>query len=124
MISQKSGHPIIKDNTVLVDDTLILNEASLETGNIEYSGSVKISGDVKPNVRVEASGDIHVDGTVENADLISGNTVHVLKGVICTNAMENQEHQDDKLQSKLSWVFQEFRNDLKVGRRQFIKTKQ
>lgn len=116
LISRKSGHPIIKDNTVLVDDTLILSEASLETGNIEYSGSVKISGDVKPNVRVEASGDIHVDGTVENADLISGNTVHVLKGVICTNAMENQEHQGDNYTT-----FIKAQNDIYIKYCNFVK---
>ncbi len=96
LLSLKSGHPIVRDNTVIIDDTLVLEEASLETGNIEFQGSVKITGDVKPNVRVEASGDIHVEGLVENAELIAGNTVYVLSGVISNTISENETHQLDE----------------------------
>ena len=92
LLARKSGHPIVKENSVFIDDTLTLNQASLETGNVQFDGSVQITGDVKPNVRIEASGDIFVEGLVENAELISGNNIHVQSGVISNTTVDNEEH--------------------------------
>ena len=80
LVAARSGHPLLKPNSVLIDDTLTLDEASLDTGNINFKGSVHIKGDVKPNIKIQASGDIYVAGLVEErADFIGLNTYRLAR---------------------------------------------
>jgi len=93
LLASKKGHPIAKYNTVIIDDTLNIANASLESGNVHFDGSVQIKGDVLPNVLVEASGDIFVEGVVENATLIAGNNIVLQSGVVSSQLFEEQ-HRD------------------------------
>lgn len=90
-----TGHPIYEDNVIRIDETLSIDGASLETGNIRFDGSVQIKGDVKPNVVVEAKGDLFIEGLVENATLIAGNTITIKAGVISSRLYEDDEIPDD-----------------------------
>ncbi len=91
LLAAKSGHPILIPNSVIIDDTLTLDEASLETGNVEFDGSILIKGDVKPNIRIQASGDIFVGGLVENSQLIAGNNVTIESGIISTVTYDEKD---------------------------------
>ena len=77
-----SGHPVLEIQGARVDPTLALKQANLETGNINFEGSVLINGDVLPQVKISATGDIFVKGTVENANLEAGNSIIIGGGVI------------------------------------------
>jgi len=89
LVAAKKGHPIALDTGAHVDDTLTIKDADLKSGNIHFDGSVYVSGEVKPNVVIEANGDIHVDGLVENARLISGNNISIASGAL---GIEPTEH--------------------------------
>jgi uncharacterized protein (DUF342 family) len=82
LVATVKGHPIEQNQGTRVDETLVLKQADLESGNIHFDGSVMIKGDVLPQVRIIATGDIFVKGTVENADLIAGNNIVIGGGVI------------------------------------------
>ncbi|MBT8448801.1 MAG: FapA family protein [Gammaproteobacteria bacterium] len=99
LLAVNTGHPIYNNNVITIDETLSLTNASLETGNIRFNGSVQITGDVKPNVVVEASGDIFVEGLVENATLIAGNTVTIKSGIISSKLYEDEPEDDAEIDS-------------------------
>ncbi len=94
LVAAKKGHPLALEFGVHIDDTLTVKNASLRTGNIHFDGSVQVTGEVLPNVVIEASGDIFVEGMVENATLISGNNISIGGGVISSKIFE-QENADD-----------------------------
>jgi uncharacterized protein (DUF342 family) len=101
LVASKSGHPIVTDNSVIIDETLTLDEASLETGNVHFDGSVLIKGEVKPNVVIEASGDIHVKGLVESARLIAGKNITIEAGVVSSHLFEDDDHEEFEFSCKI-----------------------
>ena len=74
-----------RNNVLEVSDLLkIEGNVDLKSGNIRAQhGSVHITGDVTSGFKVESSGDVIVDGVVEEADIIAGGLV-VVGGVIMT----------------------------------------
>ncbi|MBL4679710.1 MAG: DUF342 domain-containing protein [Pseudomonadales bacterium] len=82
LVAIQKGHPIITHQSVKIDEALVLTSADLNSGNINFDGSVLISGHVFPQVKIEATGDIHVKGNVDNAMLLSGNDIVVGGGVV------------------------------------------
>ena len=95
LVAARSGHPLLKPNSVTIDDTLTLDEASLDTGNVNFNGSVHIKGDVKPNIKIQASGDIYVGGLVENSKLIAGNNVTIESGIISASSTDDSNSNSD-----------------------------
>jgi uncharacterized protein (DUF342 family) len=94
LVAAKKGHPISTETGVHIDDTLAIKNASLQSGHIYFDGSVQITGDVLPNVIVEATGDVHVKGMVENAALIAGNNITICAGVL-SSKLYNHNVQED-----------------------------
>jgi uncharacterized protein (DUF342 family) len=86
LLASEKGHPVIETQGVRVDQTLSRLRANLESGHISFDGSVIITGDVFSQVRIVATGDIFVKGTVENAHLEAGNNIVIGGGVISESA--------------------------------------
>lgn len=82
IISAIYGQPVIIENGVIVEPTLHLPTVNLASGNIKFEGTIKIEGDVAPNMRVEATGDVHVGGLIEAAKITAGGDIVVAGGVI------------------------------------------
>ena len=82
LIAAISGCPIVMKNGVSVEAIYRVENVDLHTGNITYDGGVHVSGDVQSGMTVKATGDIHVEGTVENALLEAGGDVTVKCGII------------------------------------------
>jgi uncharacterized protein (DUF342 family) len=82
LIAEISGCPVIVKNGVSVLPVYAVENVDLRTGNITFTGSVHVSGDVHAGMVIKATGDIHVDGTVENAVLEAGVDIVVKGGVI------------------------------------------
>jgi uncharacterized protein (DUF342 family) len=93
LIASKKGHPVATETGVHIDDTLTIKNASLQSGNINFDGSVQITGDVMPNVVIEATGDIHVKGMVENASLIAGNDITICAGVLSSKLYDKNDQE-------------------------------
>lgn len=75
------GHVKLQgDNTVYVETVFFIRgDIDFEFGNVDVNGDVKISGDVKAGFRVKATGNVLIEGLVEDAIIEAGNDV-VIKG--------------------------------------------
>lgn len=82
LIATKVGLPILVDRGVRVDDVVILDQVSAGTGHVNFEGSVIITGDVGPGMKVEAQGDITVQGFVESATLTAKGDITIVNGAI------------------------------------------
>lgn len=82
MYSDVSGHVSLTNNQVFVSNTYVVPaDVSTATGDIIYDGNIHIKGNVITGFRVEAKGDIIVDGVVEGATLISGGQIILRRGI-------------------------------------------
>jgi uncharacterized protein len=82
LVAACAGQPVITRNGALVNSMLEVNDLDLATGNIEFDGTIRIKGDVKAGMRLKASGDVIVLGTVESAHISAGGNVAVKGGII------------------------------------------
>lgn len=81
-VSQKEGYITLKNGKLTIVEYLeIRGDVSYGNGNIEFDGNVHVTGSIHENVIIEASGDIIIDGFVENALLKSGRDIIVRRGV-------------------------------------------
>lgn len=102
LLATISGHPLLKDRGVMVQDTLALPRADLKSGNVHYDGSILINGDVTSQVVLEASGDIYVKGTVENATLIAKGNIVIGGGVLSESVADESEALEHHLSAELT----------------------
>jgi len=77
-----AGLPVRVPAGVVVEPVLHLEQVNLESGNIYFEGSVNVAADVHQRMKIEASGDIFVEGTVDGGRLQAGGNVLVLGGII------------------------------------------
>jgi hypothetical protein len=82
LVAAISGCPLVAKNGVTVEAIYRVENVDLHTGNINYDGGVHVSGDVHSGMTVKATGDIHVDGTVEDAVLEAGGDITVKCGIM------------------------------------------
>ncbi|MGH6648370.1 DUF342 domain-containing protein [Aquabacterium sp.] len=76
------GQPVRVGNGVMVEQVVYFKGASMASGNIAFDGTVHIEGDVLTGMKVRASGDIIVTGTVDGGHLDAGNSIRVGGGII------------------------------------------
>ncbi|MBQ3599827.1 MAG: DUF342 domain-containing protein [Lachnospiraceae bacterium] len=82
MYSQVAGHVSLTEDKVFVSNTYeVPADVSTSTGDIEYDGNVYVKGNVITGFKVEAKGDIIVDGVVEGATLIAGGQIVLRRGI-------------------------------------------
>ena len=86
LVAAIAGCPIVKKNGVTVEAVYRVENVDMHTGNITYDGGVHVSGDVHSGMTVKATGDIHVEGTVEDALLEAGGDVTVKCGIMGRDA--------------------------------------
>jgi uncharacterized protein (DUF342 family) len=82
LIAAVAGQPVLVPNGVMVEPTLSVPNVDLSTGHLSFEGSVKIAADVKTGMKVRATGDVIVCGTVEAAEIEAGGDVTVKGGII------------------------------------------
>ena len=82
MYSDVAGHVSLVDDKVFVSNTYeVPADVSTATGDIVYDGNVHVCGNVITGFKIEAKGDIIVDGVVEGATLISGGQIVLRRGI-------------------------------------------
>lgn len=82
MYSDVAGHVSLVGGQVFVSNTYeVPADVSTATGDIFYDGNVHVKGNVITGFKVEAKGDIIVDGVVEGATLIAGGQIVLRRGI-------------------------------------------
>ncbi len=80
--SDVTGHATLLNDKVFVSDVYeVQADVDNSVGNIDYDGSVLIKGNVKSGFSVKATGDIIIEGVVENAFVESSGQVIVKHGI-------------------------------------------
>lgn len=95
LVAAIKGHPVFSKTGVKVDPVLHLESVGIHSGNIDYDGSVFVKQNVASGFTVKATGDIHVKGQVEKANLIARGNIIVGTGIL-------GEEEDGKLKARLS----------------------
>lgn len=83
-----AGAPVLVRCGVVVEPVLRVKEVNLASGNIYFDGTVQVDGDVIQNMKVQATGDIFVDGTVEGGTLSAKGNVTVKGGIIAASRVD------------------------------------
>lgn len=82
IFSDVTGHANCIDGKVFVSNVFqVPADVDNSVGNIEYNGSVEIKGNVKAGFSVKATGDIIIEGVVENAFVESAGQIIVKRGI-------------------------------------------
>lgn len=82
LVAAVSGQPVLVTAGVTVEPILRLKEVNMATGNIHFDGTVHVTGEVIQGMKVQASGDIVVDGMVDSGQLDAGGNIQVAGGLI------------------------------------------
>ncbi len=82
LYSQVAGHVTLVDDLVMVSDVYeVPANVDASTGDIDYNGTVNVVGNVNTGYRIQAAGDIVVNGVVEGATLIAGGNIVLKRGM-------------------------------------------
>ena len=82
LLAAIAGQPKLVPNGVMVEPTIDLPRVDISTGNMSFDGTINIKGDVKDGMKIHASGDVFVGGTVEAAEIEAGGNIVIKGGVI------------------------------------------
>jgi uncharacterized protein len=83
LISMIAGRVTLKKNEINVYPVLeIFGDVDLKSGNIDFFGVVIIKGNVRDGFKVNAKGDIIVEGLVEDAVVTSGGNIFIKSGIL------------------------------------------
>lgn len=89
VVSTESGYPEVKISgqlaIVSVIPKLVLYQGvTIETGNVNYLGAVEIKASVQDGMKVEAKGNILIEGNVYRAKVLSGKSIIANKNIIAS----------------------------------------
>ena len=82
LLAAIAGQPKLVPNGVVVEPIINLPQVDLSTGNMVFDGTINIKGDVKNGMKIHASGDVFVGGTVEAAEIEADGNIVIKGGVI------------------------------------------
>lgn len=96
ILAERAGMPVEVAGGIRVDNVYKVKQVNLETGHVEFDGSVVVQGDVCEMMKVVASGDVIVGGSVQSARIEAGGDLTVRKGVIGHQRTDEEElHSED-----------------------------
>lgn len=82
LISLVSGQVTLEGEKVTVSDEFVVRtDVDTTTGDIDFNGNVTVIGSVRAGFRVNATGNVRVDGVVEGAEIIAGGDIVLQRGI-------------------------------------------
>jgi hypothetical protein len=80
--SEVDGDVKLEGDTVFVSNTYVVPaDVDASTGDIQYDGNVVVTGNVRAGFKVEATGDIEVNGVVEGAFVKAKGNIVLKRGI-------------------------------------------
>lgn len=101
LLAAITGQPKLVPNGVMVRPTIDLPLVDISTGNMSFDGTINIKGDVKDGMKVHASGDVFVGGTVEAAEIEAGGNVTIKGGVIGHSEHSGDPHETPTFNARI-----------------------
>jgi uncharacterized protein (DUF342 family) len=77
-----SGRPIVSPTGISVEPVVVLPHVDISSGHVDFDGTVSVQGDVSSGMRIKASGDVVIGGSVGAARITAGGKIVVKGGVI------------------------------------------
>ncbi|MDT0594193.1 DUF342 domain-containing protein [Glaciecola petra] len=74
------GLPKFSRQRISVDDVFVTKGVNVATGNIKYGGAVIVNGDITEKMKIEADGDVTINGFVESAYIKSSGDIIITQG--------------------------------------------
>ncbi len=82
MYSDVNGHVSLVDDKVFVSDTYeVPVDVDSSTGDISCEGNVHVKGNVRTGFKIDAKGDVIVNGVVEGAEIHAGGQIILMRGI-------------------------------------------
>jgi uncharacterized protein (DUF342 family) len=100
LLATITGQPKLVLNGIMVEPTINLPLVDLSTGNMNFDGTINIKGDVKNGMKIHATGDVFVGGTLEAAEIIAGGNV-VIKGGVIGHSIQSDPHEARSFNAKI-----------------------
>ena len=100
LLAAITGQPKLVPNGIMVEPTINLALVDLSTGNMAFDGTINIKGDVKDGMKIHATGDVFVGGTLEAAEIIAGGNV-VIKGGVIGHSIQSDPHEAPSFNAKI-----------------------
>lgn len=123
LVALIDGQPVAGSTGVEVNPVIEVEQIDMATGNISFDGTVQVDGDVKAGMRIRASGDVLIGGTLEAAEVVAGGNVVVQGGIVGRSDAQAGEletasvHADGSVQARFIEHGQvEARHDILVER--------
>lgn len=88
-----AGQPVLLRDGVNVEPVIKVDKVDISTGNLEFVGSVTVRGDVHSGMRIQAGGDVIVEGTIESAEIVAGGDVIARGGIVGHTAQSQEDSQ-------------------------------
>lgn len=87
LVATDSGCPQIEQRGILVKCSILPklfhpHDVDLSSGNIHFIGNVEVAGSVNEKMKVEAAGDVHIQGNVNMASILAGNSIIINRNII------------------------------------------
>jgi len=75
------GNAKLKDNKVIIEPLIAVENVDYSNGNMDFNGSIDISGRVADGFRLKAQGDIQIGKSVSRVDIAAGGDVILKAGI-------------------------------------------
>ncbi|MCP4597725.1 DUF342 domain-containing protein [Neptuniibacter sp.] len=92
ILAARQGLPVEQPRGMRVDQIYTAAKVDIGTGHISFDGSVIIQGDVEDGMKISATGDITIGGSVYYAHIEAGGDIIVRKGVIGRQQQDSSQH--------------------------------
>jgi uncharacterized protein (DUF342 family) len=102
ILATRQGIPIEQPRGMRVDQIYTTAKVDVSTGHVDFDGSVIIQGDVSDSMKVTATGDITIGGSVYYATIEAGGDILVKNGVIGRQQENAKQFNVDEINCQLT----------------------
>ncbi|MEH6473314.1 MAG: FapA family protein [Halopseudomonas sp.] len=92
IVASRGGMPVETPGGMRVDNIYSIKNVDLSSGDIIFDGGVIVQGDIQEGMRVSATGDVTVGGSVYFSEVDSGGDILVRKGVVGNQRQGDDQH--------------------------------
>ena len=82
LLAEIAGQPLLHNDGITVEPILRYDSIDIAAGNVDFPGSLVVKGDIRSGMKVNAGGDITVQGVIESAEVTAGGDIRVQGGII------------------------------------------